>query len=81
MKHAQGVTCPDENNRTSLSNVWKVWKVSRATHLVTVDRAVDAGVEVGDLVVREPALVHIVGGDVGGAEVDVGFARISSANP
>ena len=51
------------------------------THLVAVDGAVDAGVEVGDLVVGEPALVHVVGGDVGGAEVDVGLAGVRAANP
>ncbi len=51
------------------------------THLIAVDGAVDAGVEVRDLVVREPALVHVVGGDVGGAEVDVGLAGVGAANP
>ncbi len=34
--------------------------------LVAVDGAVDAGVEVGGLVVREPSLVDVVGIDVGG---------------
>ena len=35
------------------------------SHLVTVDWAIACGVEIRDLIVREPALVHVVGCDVG----------------
>jgi hypothetical protein len=59
----------------------EVWAKAQKPNLVAVDGAVDAGVEIGDLVVREPALVHIVSSDVGGAEVDVGRACSCSTNP